>query len=173
MTNSRNKGYTLLELMLAIAISSIVITSVVALMGSVSRSYKVTNEKVFLQMEAQTILNQLNQMIMESTNVVCSDIDGDSDNDLKIYNNDKEYTITINFDSVAKKLLFTKVNKVPKMGAPTNELFGQYVTEFVVNPSANAGDSFTIELTLEQGDNTYSIENQVKIRNKIKPVEDY
>ena len=169
MTNSRNKGFTLVELMVTIAISSIVIVSVAALMGNVSRNYKTANEKVSLQMEAQTILNQLNQMIMESTNVVFSDIDGDSDDDLKIYNNDKGYIITITFDSVNHELLFAKEVR-GAVNTPTNELFGQYVTNFSVTGS---GATIEIALALKQGDNTYSIENQVKIRNKTKDTAEY
>ncbi len=174
MRNGRNKGFTLVELMIAIAISSIVLASVAMLMGSVSRNYKAANEKVSLQMEAQLIINQMNQMIMESTNVMLpgekiTDTEAVPSNSWMIFQNDKGYIITITFDSVNHELLFTKEER-GAVNTPTNELFGQYVKNFSVTRSGTTGVTFEITLILEQGGNSFTIQNsRVKIRNNIKP----
>lgn len=168
MINGKNKGFTLVELMVAIALSSLVISMIAILMGNVSRSYRIANGKISLQMEAQTIMNQLNHMIMEANNVVFSDIDGDSDNDLTIYQKDKGYTITITFDSINHELLFTREKTSGGESSLTKDLFGQYVTGFMVEPLETRGDTFLITLNLELGDNSFSLESKIKVRNKIK-----
>lgn len=165
MKSENNKGFTLVELMISMAISAIIIGSLVIFMNVSSKSYKAASEEVSLQMEAQTILNQLENIIMESCNVKFSS------NKLKIYQNETDY-ILITFDSVNQELLFEKVSS--GSGTPVERyLFGQYVKDFQVIDTGNNNLSDTIEISilLENNSQSYSIDNKkVKIRNRLKAV---
>jgi prepilin-type N-terminal cleavage/methylation domain-containing protein len=168
MKSENNKGFTLVELMISMAISAILIGSLAIFMNVSSKSYKAASEEISLQMEAQTILNQLENMIMESCNVKFSA------NELKIYQNKTDY-ISITFDSVNQELMFEKVSS----GSGTTAeryLFGQYVKNFQVIDTGNnnLNDTIEISIMLENNNNIYSIDNKkVKIRNGIKAVSSY
>lgn len=69
-----NKGFTLVELMISMAISVIVIASIAYFMNYSSKNYKSANDEVILQTEAQAILNQLNDLIIEASNVKFDDL---------------------------------------------------------------------------------------------------
>lgn len=61
-----NKGTSLVELVIALMISSIVILMIIFFLNSTSKYFRRTNDDVNLQMEAQTIINQLSNLIMEA-----------------------------------------------------------------------------------------------------------
>ncbi len=61
-----NKGFTLVELLLAIAISTIVLGTLTALTVYASRSTKLTNEKITLQNEVKDAVNHIESYCMEA-----------------------------------------------------------------------------------------------------------
>ncbi len=61
-----NKGFTLVELLLAVAISTIVFGSITSLMIYASKSSKLTNEKVMLQEEVKDAMNHIESYCMEA-----------------------------------------------------------------------------------------------------------
>lgn len=64
-----NKGFTLVEMLVACLISLIVISSVGHFMNVGTKGYHSTDRDVMLQMEAQTVVNQISDMITEANNV--------------------------------------------------------------------------------------------------------
>ena len=68
------RGYTLVELIISMAILAIVGGAITLLMQSGSRSYSNTKAELDLQMESQTLMAQLNTMIMESNCVKYDDV---------------------------------------------------------------------------------------------------
>ncbi|MDO5574137.1 MAG: prepilin-type N-terminal cleavage/methylation domain-containing protein [bacterium] len=62
-----NQGFTLVELLVSIAIAAIVAVSIAAFMIVGSRSYASTSSEVNLQYEAQLAFNQLQDLIIDTT----------------------------------------------------------------------------------------------------------
>jgi prepilin-type N-terminal cleavage/methylation domain-containing protein len=160
-----NKGVTLLELLVAVAISVIVIATIAYFMERSTKNYKNANEEVTLQMEAQTILNQLNDLIMEAYNVKYEA------QVLKIYQNTENYIIT--FEAENDRLTFEKV-QVGNASTGNSVLFGQYVDDFRVVDTGVDDTNKTIEITLDLKYNskTYNKTSSVTLRNRIKAVSD-
>ena len=61
-----NRGTSLIELVIALMISSIIILMIIFFLNTAFKGFWRTNDDVNLQMEAQTIINQLSTLIMES-----------------------------------------------------------------------------------------------------------
>lgn len=67
---NRNAGFSLVELLVAMMITMIIITTVGQFMAMSSRNYEIVNNQVDLQMEAQCTINMISDMILEGNNVV-------------------------------------------------------------------------------------------------------
>lgn len=159
-----NKGMTLVELLISIAISSIVIASIAFFMNYASRNYRNASNDVMLQTEGQTILNQLNEMIIEANNVKFAGAT------LTIYQ--EEETITITLDPAANELIYNKY-KLDGTHLVTDELAGKYVESWSVVDTGtdDSNRQIGLSLHLRKDSNTYQIENEiVSLRNSIKPV---
>lgn len=162
--NSQNTGFTLLELIVSISIMTLVVGSIAYFMAYSSRNYRNTNEEINLQMESQTILNQLNDLIIEAYNVKYSN------NELTVYQKDVKYIIT--FDREDKELNF---KKIIAGGAVTgnSQVFGRYVKTFSVVDTGADDSNKTIKISfeLEHNKNSYTVDDSIiTLRNQIKPV---
>lgn len=74
-----NKGYSLVELLLTMAIFSIVMIAIVNIMSNASKSYKKGLMEVKVQEEAQIATNQIGDLLVDASSVVTSNnvLDGD------------------------------------------------------------------------------------------------
>ncbi len=61
-----NKGFTLVELLVSMVILSIVILIIASFLSLGSRSYSKANQEITRQMETQTVMNQLEDLIIKS-----------------------------------------------------------------------------------------------------------
>lgn len=169
---ANNKGFTLIELIIAIAISVVVLASLVSLIWQSTNYYRRSNEEIGLQMEAQSILNQLKDLIVEADNVR---FDMTSDpHQLKIQQGpDVLYEIILNSDNT---LTFIKASKEVDNTISRSDplLFGKYVLDFhAIEPSNNI-NAVKISFTLQGDYSTYRVKDSViNIRNKIKPMQSY
>ncbi len=75
MKKNKN-GYSLIEMVISVAVSAIVMMGLVTIMGYVSRSMSVTEAKVSLQDEAKDAMNHLSGYAEESSSFQFVDIDG-------------------------------------------------------------------------------------------------
>ena len=64
------KGFTIVELLIAIAILSIVIAAVCGFILVGSRSYAAGNSDISVQQEAQLALNQMSDVVIDTTRSV-------------------------------------------------------------------------------------------------------
>jgi prepilin-type N-terminal cleavage/methylation domain-containing protein len=167
-----NKGFTLIELIIAISISVVVLASLASLLWQSTNYYRRSNEEISLQMEAQTILNQLKDLIVEADNV---EFDMTSDPQLlRIQQGlDKLYEISLNSDNT---LSFVRASKEAddSVSRTESQLFGMYVLDFhVIEPSPDY-NAVKISFTLQGEYSTYRVEESViNIRNQIKPMQSY
>ena len=73
-----NKGFSLIELIISVAILTIITSAILGFIVTSSKSYGNVSEDVSLQQEAQLSLNQISDLIVDSTS------------GLKYYYNDNE-----------------------------------------------------------------------------------
>lgn len=160
-----NRGFTLIEMLTAISILAIVMVSLAFIMSYSSRNYRNLNEEVALQTEAQIIMNQINDLIIEGYNVKFNPA-----GELTIYQEDVTYSIIL--DTTGHQLDFIKFTPDgTQIG--NKELLGKYVEEFqVVDTGADDSNSqIQVSLSLKKEKSTFQLKNQViTLRNKIKPV---
>ncbi len=69
---TKNKGFTIVELVCAVAILAIVGLSVFGFISISTSSYKTTANEVNLQYEAQQVANQIKELIIDSNRAVCA-----------------------------------------------------------------------------------------------------
>lgn len=163
-----NKGLTLVELMIAMAIATMVIGSITYFMATSTKSYRKANDEITLQLEGQRILNQLNELIIEAYNVKMDE----AAKTLTIYHRDMTYYIKLE----DKQLLLNK--KQIGIGAVSGEkwiLFGEYVNDFEVTDTGdhNNNSSILISFDLTKKESSYKVSNSlIALRNKIKAISD-
>ena len=73
MKRLNNKGLTLVELVIAIGMSTIVIGATTLFLYNAERSYRIAQYSVDLQMESQILMEQLSNWIMESNRMEIAD----------------------------------------------------------------------------------------------------
>ncbi|MCR5608365.1 MAG: prepilin-type N-terminal cleavage/methylation domain-containing protein [Lachnospiraceae bacterium] len=64
-----NKGFTLIEVLVALGISSIIMSAIVTFIVVGSRSYKMTEQEVNMQTESQTAINLVGNVLLEANDV--------------------------------------------------------------------------------------------------------
>lgn len=69
MKENRNAGFTLIEIMIAMAMSLIIITAVGQFMSVSSTTYQAVDKQVNMQVEAQSVINAISDMVLEANNV--------------------------------------------------------------------------------------------------------
>ena len=163
-----NRGFSLVELIVVIAIFAVVSVAVGGFMMAASRSYAVNANELNLQEEAQLVANQMQEMILDTAYgisyqyVVTDDTgvdlidymendtavlpEGDlTKKDLYIYGKDQYYHIS--WDKETEKLYLEEYEKngagdyVLAAGVPADGVgFGEYIHEFQVDLSKVASD---------------------------------
>lgn len=177
-----NKGMTLLELIISMTIAVIVVFMIITFLSGASRAFRRTNDEVNLQLEAQTAVNRLANLIMEAEAVtdvitVRPDIEyryGIDSLNLAGYS---DYVIIFRKD--LKKLFLVDIppSETPETVDIDEEslnkdyLLAEYMINFDIASEAVTDDSVCIKnisMKLGIGDEsheTYEIEKKVKLRN--------
>lgn len=76
MKEKKNAGFTLVELLVAMLMSLIIIGGVGQFMVAASNNYQAIDRQTNLQMEAQSVINSISDMVLESNNVALKEKDG-------------------------------------------------------------------------------------------------
>ncbi|HHV12643.1 MAG TPA: prepilin-type N-terminal cleavage/methylation domain-containing protein [Clostridiales bacterium] len=185
MKQRSNQGLTLLELILGMAISSIIIGAIILFMSAGSRGYQNAQDEISLQTEAQTIMNQIREYALEGNNIA---YDG-ANHTLSIYHSDgNAATVTdpveiIWFNSGDHNMYLYHTTEEQKgvilagIGAGAvsmDKLLGEYVEGFSVAPekfvydrNADSGTTLTVTLSMRYNGRTFEAVEDIKLRNKI------
>ncbi len=172
--NMNQKGMTLLELIISMAISLIVVMMIISFISGALRVFKKTNNEVNLQMEAQTSINQLANILMEAKGITQSS----TDTRYLIDNVDElGYADSVLiFDSTQNKLYYkenvTKDDYESVTPIPEEQLLAEYVDEFKISSVGTDGIvTITMKLAIGEGaeQETYEIAKRVKLRNYSSP----
>lgn len=172
-----NRGITLVELMIALAVSTVVILGATVFLSTSQNSYQREKTRIDLQQEAQIATAQITNMLLEATKteVGLHPISGKTM--LRIYGTPSGTSIEINevYQDQNGKL---RLNQGVTNGAvtytytDTNLLLADYVDDFKYSetvPSSVTGRKLgTVQLDLKTEHGKYHSENQVVLRNSSK-----
>lgn len=168
-----NKGFSLIELIISISISVFILGIVASFLWQSTNYYRRSSEDITLQMEAQTILNQLKDLIVEADCVVFDNTVEPTE--LKIQHGE-DLLYEISFDNSGKVIKFVKAIREAdgSISRSIPQLFGQYVDYFHVSDTDD-GDSFVkVSFTLQGEYTKYEVEDSlINLRNQIKAIKPY
>lgn len=157
---NNNKGYTLVELLVSLAIFSIIIVGVILFMRNASVAYKNENIEVNVQKEAQIFLSQVEDLIIDSTASISSSTDGSGNT---------KYVIT-NPDGVSSITFIPGPNNSGKVYYNDSYLMAEKVNNFEIVNANNTDNSLLIKANLAYDDassnnRVYNASKEVYLRN--------
>ena len=187
-----NRGITLIELIIAIAISTIIVGAATFLLSTAQKNYSSASATIDLQSEAQILMEQMGTWIMQGNRV---EVNAAGDK-LTVYQIPRKVTTNrptgaeaLKTDTTkrvfwlsdkfnGKTMLYMKkfdgiadpdhdTTDVTDFDATLDNCIGEYVTGFTVAKSTSDA-KVTITLELKQGKQKYSITNEFKLRNALQ-----
>lgn len=168
-----NKGFSLIELLVSISISVIILGIVASFLWQSTNYYRRSCEDITLQMEAQTILNQLKDLIVEAN---CVAFDNSVEPTMLKIQHGEELLYEISLNNSGKTLDFIKaIREVDGSISHTiPQLFGRYVEHFHVTDTAGDDNFIKVSFTLQGKYTKYEVkESLIYLRNLIKPMKAY
>lgn len=159
-----NRGLTLVELMCAIAILGLIGATVSGVMIVSAQSYQRGAGDIELQQEAQIAVNQIGDLVIDTTAQVTATADGSS---ITIDKDTSRYVITHN--AAANELLYSEyvVNGDGSLSVVVeNQLMAENVTVFKADV-ADFSDYGILRLRMElvKGDRSYAADFTITARN--------
>lgn len=168
-----NRGMTLIELIIALAISILVLSMIAVFMKVASRGFNKTNDDVKLQMEAQVAINQLSNLAMEAKDI--KSLQGVSDPDCGFcivgYNDSNTYAVIYTSDNQKLYLVNTTQENILNISySEDNDLLAEYVSGIQMTwADINKKNEIIITLTFAVGEgtnrHTYTVSRKIKLRN--------
>lgn len=156
-----NRGMTLIELICAIAILSVITATVGGAMVVATNTYRSGTVETSIQQESQFTANAIESLIIDATNQVEY-----SGNVLTINNTD--YTYTITYDSAAKTLHYSQYDVANGTYLASNQLLAENVSEFNVDASDFATTrNARLTLGMERDGKKFKTNYNVTSRNDV------
>jgi prepilin-type N-terminal cleavage/methylation domain-containing protein len=164
--NNDNRGFTLVELIVSIAILGVIAVAAAGFLLAGTRSYTNVNYSVRLQYESQLAMRQIENQVINCNSGLAWDSNtstlyvadkGDSGSPLYVFK----------FDNTKNQLLFGSGSTV---SVPTpNKIMAEHMTGFIVSaiPDVNSqSDSVNIKIQMEMGGKEYQATQTIALRNK-------
>lgn len=176
-------GFTLIELIIATAIMGIIAFAITAFIGFGSRQYVYTNKQLKVQMEAQTVMNQISNMIMECNQVEVDPAATEASpseylciNVMEYNNPHRELATVADMHLASSRKITLDASKkrlyIQDMLTPgaSGELLGEYVTDFKVTQSKITDDRYFVNVTLkfDYAGMNYTLTKKMEIRNRYR-----
>lgn len=180
-----NKGFTLVELIIAITISVVVLGAATMMLGSAQKSYRVAEETINLQKESQILMERLAGFVMECNNVevtvgnalvlkTVARNNGKSATDLPagvsvpntrtivVWQKDsKLYFIEDNTGSITVNTAFLDSWSLDE------NCISEYIETFTPEYDSAKKQQVKITLLMKDGSQSYTLTDVIKIRNEI------
>ncbi len=187
-------GITFIELIIAIAISAIIMIAATMFLGAAHKNYNNASAQIDLQSESQILMEQIGMWVMEGNRVEALDASASGAKEgIVIYQIPRTPSVEnpdgaaapdpvtkrVIWLSASGKKLYTKTTTVTDLTADTTvitaatderqqNLLGEYVTDFTGSVDEDSKASVTISLKMEYLKQSYEIKNVFKVRNIIR-----
>lgn len=179
-----HRGITFVELLIAMAVSVIIMGAATLFLSSAHKSYNNASNAIDLQSESQVLMEQIGMWVMEGNRV---EVNG---NKLIIYQIPRKVTTPLpdgvppKTDTTNKRIIWLSGNKLYMknitgiINFPTNDpdvdasdedvsnLIGEYVTAF--SPAKSSDSAVTVSVEMKAGKQKYEIKNEFKVRNVLR-----
>lgn len=171
-----NKGFSLIELIVALAILAVAGVSIFGFVINTSNSYSQTNKEVKMQYEQQLAMNQIRDMIVESDKGIYFDA---TSNTLALYGAVKEvggsavYPVTVlRFVESENKLYFgrrefTNVSEISFVSVTDLQLLSENVTKFEVDLTGVVKDKVRVDIGFAVGEKVQTVSETIALRNRL------
>lgn len=171
-----NKGFSLIELIVALAILAVAGVSIFGFVINTSNSYSQTNKEVKMQYEQQLAVNQIRDMIVESDKGIYFDA---TSNTLALYGAVKEvggsavYPVSVlKFVESENKLYFGRrefanVSEISFVSVTDLQLLSENVTKFEVDLTGVAKDKVSINVGFAVGEKVQIVSETIALRNRL------
>lgn len=163
-----NSGYSLFELLVSIAIFSMVMLGIISIMNTTSVFYRGGQQEVRLQEEAQVALNQIEELLIDLDNTMGIEANGAGAREYKMVKSDGVYGLKQDGD----RLFYKKISTGGDSGWV---LMAEGVKDFEITGfeytggERNHGDNrVCVRVDLESGKYEYSAKRDVFFRNAIE-----
>lgn len=169
-----NKGFTLVELIIVMAIMGLVGLAVAGFIGTSSSQYKSATKEVDLQYEAQIFMNQLGDMVQSATKVTSFTYSATA-GDVEVFEVTKTIEKedpeasgnTITETHVYKLTLNLDKNKVyMQKDSGSKELMAEYVSGFKATIDKDK-NSVNFDVDFKNDNKTYNVTQNFTMRNKM------
>lgn len=191
------KGFTLVELIIAVAIMSIVLLAVCGFIVVGSRSYASANTDISLQQEAQLALNQISDVIIDTTDSINYGGKSDTASEMEMVLKDSEFSgeptekclVVVNrkasnndnpsywfsWNKADEVIYFNTSDDVVDESHPSpvfvdadKAVLAQHVKEFHIDISQFEENRVVmISMTFANGDREYTTSNNITVRNRV------
>lgn len=170
--NPNNRGFTFVELLVVVAILTVVGGVIAGFLATSTHSYKNVSNEVDLQEEAQLATNQLKTLLLNAQAGI-----NFSENEICIYNSESRYVVTWNEEE--QRLYYKEETRKFDEDSESYTIEfeeidgeGSLLAEYVDAFSAMADDSdqnivVNLALHLTKGDRTYQANENITLRNPV------
>ena len=192
--NRDQRGITFIELMIAIAISSIIMVAATVFLGAAHKNYNNASAQIDLQSESQILMEQIGMWVMEGNRVEALDPStSGAQGGIVIYRIPRKTSVEkpngvaapepaskrVIWLSASGKKLYTKTADVADPEKDTTviaanvdevqqNLLGEYVTAFTGTVDASSQASVTVSFKMQYLKQNYEIQNMFKLRNVLR-----
>lgn len=149
------KGYTLVELLVSIAVFSIVSIGVISIMSNTLQAYKSSSYETEAQENAQIVSNQLEELLCDATNI------GASPTGFTFKSQGTNYTLIYDVaDPDNKKLV---------LNDGSDHVLVENVDNFsMMGWGVNADNKVKYDLTIKVDDKSYEVSRDIYFRNRVE-----
>lgn len=187
------RGITFVELIIAIAISSIIMIAATIFLGAAHKNYNSASAQIDLQSESQILMEQIGMWVMEGNRVQTLDASASGAQGIVIYQIPRKTSVEnpggaaaaepvtkrVIWISATGKKLYTKSVTVADLDSDTTvinagtdeipqNLLGEYVTSFEGTVDASTQTSVTVKFQMKYLKQDYEMQNVFKIRNMLR-----
>ncbi|MCD7726687.1 MAG: prepilin-type N-terminal cleavage/methylation domain-containing protein [Clostridiales bacterium] len=191
------KGFTLVELIIAVAILAVVTLAVCGFIIVGSRSYTSANTDIMLQQEAQLALNQISDVIIDTTDSINYGGRADSSSEMQMVLKDSEFSVEptekslvvinrkdSNNDNPSYWFYWSQEDEIIYFNTSDDEvtdsspepgfedankaILAQHVKEFHVDISQFEENRVVmVSMTFANGSREYTTSNNITVRNRV------
>ncbi len=163
-----NRGFTLVELIVSIAILGIIAVAAAGFLVTGTRTYASVNYSVRLQYEGQLAMSQIQNYAMECSSGIAWD--GDKSELYVVNGGSDKIAYVFKYDSANEQLLFGSGAASQTLSVTADKIMAEHVTGFSVycntNDTTKRTASATISITMAMGGKSYQGSQTVALRNQ-------